>query len=69
VEVLLTIDALQARIGFRRSWIYNQLAAGNFPEPIKIGRSVRWREVDIDAWITAHAQATEQSQTSETEAA
>ena len=23
----------------------------NFPAPIRIGRLVRWREEDIDAWI------------------
>ena len=27
----------------------------NFPAPIRIGRLVRWREEDVDAWVEKRA--------------
>lgn len=37
--------------GFCRSFIYGQIAAQAFPQPIKIGRSSRWRQSEIVGWI------------------
>ena len=31
--------------------IYARMRDGSFPEPLKIGRSVRWRRDEIVAWI------------------
>ena len=38
-----------------RSRIYQLAAAGEFPQPIKVGRSVRWIRAELDAWIAAQA--------------
>jgi predicted DNA-binding transcriptional regulator AlpA len=38
-------------IGLGHSSIYNYVAAGTFPAPIKVGEnSVRWKLADILAW-------------------
>ena len=38
-----------------RSRIYQLAAAGEFPQPIKVGRSVRWIRAELDVWIAAQA--------------
>ena len=51
VRELLRREEVEKRFGVSRSWIYNQMRAGRFPEPIKISlRAVRWRVVDLDKW-------------------
>ena len=32
------------------------VAAGEFPQPIRIGRLIRWREEDIAAWVQSQAE-------------
>jgi prophage regulatory protein len=49
---LLRRREVEAMVGFGRSMIYEKMASGAFPQPLKIGpKSVRWREQDICAWI------------------
>lgn len=43
-----------AAIGMGRSWVYDQVKAGQFPAPIKLGaRAIGWRREDIEAWIAS----------------
>lgn len=44
-------------VGFSRSKIRVMLAAGEFPKPLKLGRSVRWRIADVHRWIDQQATA------------
>jgi prophage regulatory protein len=45
---------VEARVGFRRSFLYALIAAGQFPRPVRIGRrAVAWVSEDIDQWIEA----------------
>lgn len=53
--LLLSLPTLCQRIGLCRSNIYQQIQAGKFPEPVKIGRSSRWLASEIHAWV--HTQA------------
>jgi predicted DNA-binding transcriptional regulator AlpA len=47
---LLRRREVEAMVGFGRSMIYEKMASGAFPQPLKIGpKSVRWREQDIRA--------------------
>ena len=39
-------------VGFGRSRIYQLIAAGEFPKPIKVGKSSRWIRAEIDSWIS-----------------
>ncbi len=48
---LLRREEVEERFGVSRSWIYCEMRAGRFPEPVKIGkRAVRWRVIDLDEW-------------------
>jgi predicted DNA-binding transcriptional regulator AlpA len=52
-ERLLQLSDVKDLVGFRSSWIYEQMAAGRFPRPVKIGFSSRWLASDIQKWITS----------------
>lgn len=57
VELLNAKDLIK-KVRKSRSWIYNEIAAGRFPRPIKIGaRAVVWRESDVFAWLESHVEA------------
>ena len=48
---LLRREEVEERFGVSRSWIYCEMRAGRFPEPVRIGkRAVRWRVTELDAW-------------------
>ena len=48
---LLRREEVEERFGLSRSWIYSEMRAGRFPEPVRIGkRAVRWRVADLDEW-------------------
>lgn len=32
-------------------WFYNLISKGLFPKPIKMGRSSRWLESEVKAWM------------------
>lgn len=45
---------VESRTGLARSTIYDWMARGDFPLPVKLGcRLVAWRESDIAAWMDA----------------
>ena len=48
---LLTTKDLRDLYGFSRASIYNRMARGDFPKPVKIGHSVRWRAEVIARFI------------------
>lgn len=48
---LLRLPAVMSTIGMSRSWIYKEVAGGEFPRPVKVGGASLWRSSDIDAWI------------------
>ena len=52
---LLAFEPLSHYVSFGRSRIYQLIAAGEFPQPIKVGKSSRWVKAEIDAWINKQA--------------
>ena len=50
-EQLIDIATVCRRVSLSRPTIYRQIASGNFPAPLKIGRAARWRGEAIDGWI------------------
>ncbi len=51
-EIILRRDAVERMTGLSRSTIYDWIAKGAFPKPIKLGvRAVGWRERDIQFWL------------------
>lgn len=54
-ESILRLPAVRARTGLSRTAIYDRVAAGLLPRPVKIGRrSVGWPSSEIDAIVGAH---------------
>ncbi|CAM3744602.1 helix-turn-helix transcriptional regulator [Bordetella tumulicola] len=54
----IRLPVVKDKTGQGRSSIYDGVAAGTFPAPVKIGsRAVAWLEHEVDAWIDARVQA------------
>jgi prophage regulatory protein len=51
MEQLLPLRQLESVVGFRKSKIYQLIESGEFPPPIKIGRSSRWPSSEISDWV------------------
>jgi len=50
------LSELERRIGMKKSWIYDQVKAGAFPQPVHIGARARgWLADEVNAWIAARA--------------
>jgi predicted DNA-binding transcriptional regulator AlpA len=51
-DKLLRLEEVSDLIGFGRSWIDIEMAAGRFPTSIKFSeRAVRWKQSEVFAWI------------------
>ena len=49
---ILRRKQVEARVGLRRSTIYQGVADGSFPRPVRLGaRSVGWLSHEIERWI------------------
>jgi prophage regulatory protein len=48
---LLRRPGVEDKVGFKHSAIYELIKRGEFPSPIRIGRSSFWLESEIDSWI------------------
>lgn len=54
MDTLLTRAEVERRTGFKKSALYERIAAGTFPaakDDPDGGRSVRWLASEVDAWI------------------
>lgn len=54
---LLNVKQVADRIGVSERAIFKWVGSGQFPQPIRISRSVRWDESTLDAWITQQSEA------------
>jgi prophage regulatory protein len=51
---LLRLPAVLDRCAIGRSALYDMVAKGTFPKPIKVQkRSVAWLSQEVDAWVAA----------------
>ena len=50
-EYLLTIDEAEDRLRVHRSYIYKLINAGVLPQPIKLGRSARFKASELNEAI------------------
>ena len=54
VPAILRRKQVEARVGLRRSTLYQRISEGTFPAPIRLGaRAVGWLESDISDWLNA----------------
>lgn len=51
VRLLPLRPDVQARTSLGKSRIYDLIAKGNFPKPVKMGRRIAFVEAEIDNWI------------------
>ena len=50
---LLRIGSVEDRIGCKKSKIYELIAKGEFPKPVKIDHCSVWPESEVAQWISA----------------
>lgn len=51
---LMTIRDVEKKICWKKGKIYAMIKDGKFPRPYKLGSSSRWKESEVDEWITAN---------------
>jgi prophage regulatory protein len=56
-ERLLPLQSVKAMVGIGTSAIYERMAEGTFPLPVKEGTRSLWVESEIQAWIRARIDA------------
>jgi len=59
VDRLLAISEVSNSLGLSQSQVYALVREQDFPAPIRLGRSSRWRTSTVNAWIDAKARASE----------
>lgn len=63
VQTILRRHDVERLTGLPRSTIYDKIAKGEFPQPIKLSmKSVGWLESEIAAWQQARIAAREELQ-------
>lgn len=57
MERILRLPDVISTLNTSRSFIYDEINAGRFPKPIKLGRRASgWRLSDIENWIKRKAE-------------
>lgn len=57
-DQILRLPEVKARTALGRSTIYDAMARGVFPQPVKLGeRAVGWIEGEIAAWLDSRKAA------------
>jgi prophage regulatory protein len=51
---LLPLEVVEQRTGYRKSKLYQLIAAGAFPQPVRPGaRAIRFVSTEVDDWVAA----------------
>ena len=48
---LLTVKGVSELLQFSESWVWDRVARGVLPQPVKIGGATRWYRHEVEAWI------------------
>ena len=63
IRRLIKLSTVEEKTGQRKSWIYDQIREGNFPQQVRTGPgAVAWVESEVDAWIDARIAERDQHQ-------
>ncbi len=54
---LVDMTFITAYTGLTDKWFYKLIKDGEFPKPIKLGRSSRWTESEVKTWLKQHIEA------------
>ncbi len=52
-EPLVDMKFITQFTGLTDKWFYKQIQEGQFPKPVKFGRSSRWQKSQVVAWLQA----------------
>lgn len=53
-DEILRKPRVLAAIGMGNTWLYAEIAKGEFPAPVKLGaRAVGWRRSDVENWLAS----------------
>ena len=50
-DPLIDMHFITAYTNMTDKWFYKLIAENEFPKPIKLGRSSRWRKSEVEAWM------------------
>lgn len=50
-DQLVTMTFITQLTSLTDKWFYKLIKDGEFPKPIKLGRSSRWLESEVEAWL------------------
>ena len=50
-EPLVDMKFITKLTGLTDKWFYKLIQEGQFPKPIKLGRSSRWQKSQVEAWL------------------
>jgi len=54
---LVDMAFITAYTGLTDKWFYKLIKDGEFPKPIKLGRSSRWTESEVKTWLKKRIEA------------
>ncbi|AOV98208.1 transcriptional regulator [Edwardsiella hoshinae] len=52
-DPLIEMHFITSYTGMSDKWFYKLISDGQFPKPIKLGRSSRWFKSEVEAWMQA----------------
>ncbi|EMX6282454.1 AlpA family transcriptional regulator [Providencia rettgeri] len=52
-DKLVDIKFITQLTGLTDKWFYKLIKDGDFPKPIKLGRSSRWLKSEVEIWLQA----------------
>ncbi|WP_337137504.1 helix-turn-helix transcriptional regulator [Morganella morganii] len=52
-EPLVDMKFITKFTGLTDKWFYKLIQEGQFPKPVKFGRSSRWQKSKVEAWLQA----------------
>ena len=53
IDRLLTIDEVRRIVGLSNATLYRLINRGQFPSPVRIGRTSRWPESEVSSFLQA----------------
>ncbi|OUE92530.1 helix-turn-helix transcriptional regulator [Klebsiella aerogenes] len=53
-DQLVTMAFITRLTGLTDKWFYFLIKNGEFPKPIKLGRSSRWLQSEVETWLQQH---------------
>ncbi|AJJ05499.1 helix-turn-helix transcriptional regulator [Yersinia pseudotuberculosis] len=59
-DQLVTMTFITQLTGLTDKWFYKLIKEGEFPKPIKLGRSSRWLQSEVEAWLKQRIQQSRQ---------